>query len=163
MSRPRRRPPCPERGNVLLVGGGGREHALAWKLRQSQRLGDLWLTDGLNAGLQRLGKRCPIEIDLGNAFRVQRWCDRHAIHLIVVGPEGPLTPWIATTNNVGKLVIEDMAPCSITGIEISVKFPELDDFTIEHTIPVPVTTTFKRERVTLEWDRRGIIDPIIED
>ena len=44
-------PPLPERANVLLVGGGGREHAVAWHLRRSPRLGDLWLTDPANAGL----------------------------------------------------------------------------------------------------------------
>ncbi|MHC5003036.1 MAG: phosphoribosylamine--glycine ligase [Planctomycetota bacterium] len=87
--------PCPSRCNVLLIGGGGREHALAWKLAQSSRLGTLWLTDAANGGLRGLGKPCPIAMDPGNAFRVQRWCDEQSIHLVVVGPEAPLAAGIA--------------------------------------------------------------------
>ncbi len=90
MSRRRTSPPLPERANVLLVGGGGREHAIAWKLRRSPRLGRLWLTDPGNAGLSRLGEPCPLGLDFSNMFRLQRWCDRNEIDLVVVGPEGPL-------------------------------------------------------------------------
>lgn len=84
--------PC----NVLLVGGGGREHALAWKLRQSRHLGELWCTDGSgapvrNPGILRFARQAPTdEVTLTNAFRAGRWCDRAGIHLVVIGPEGPL-------------------------------------------------------------------------
>lgn len=82
--------------NVLLIGTGGREHALAWKIRQSPHLGTLWVADGdgnpiRNVGLLRTAREAPPEeTDLSNAFRIQRWCDRETIHLVVVGPEGPL-------------------------------------------------------------------------
>ena len=91
MSKPRAsRQPCPESCNVLLVGGGGREHALAWKLSQSPRLGTLWLTNPENAGLHSYGRACPVAMDVKDAFRMQRWCDTNDIHLVVVGPEVPL-------------------------------------------------------------------------
>ncbi|MHC4990323.1 MAG: phosphoribosylamine--glycine ligase [Planctomycetota bacterium] len=92
MSRPRT---CPSPCNVLLVGGGGREHALAWKLRQSPRLGRLWLTDQANAGLQAIGEPCPVPMDGSNVFRMQRWCDTEGIDLVVVGPEAPLAAGLA--------------------------------------------------------------------
>ncbi|MHC5028645.1 MAG: phosphoribosylamine--glycine ligase [Planctomycetota bacterium] len=82
--------PCPERCNVLLVGGGGREHALAWKMKQSPRLGDLWLTDASNAALAELGTAWPFGDDLSNMFRIRRWCEDQGINLVVVGPEAPL-------------------------------------------------------------------------
>ncbi|UCD75437.1 MAG: phosphoribosylamine--glycine ligase [Phycisphaerales bacterium] len=82
--------PCPKRCNVLLIGGGGREHALAWKLKQSPRLGRLWLTDPSNAGLARLGQPCPHKYDKKDTFRLARWCDKNDINLIVIGPEAPL-------------------------------------------------------------------------
>jgi phosphoribosylamine---glycine ligase len=78
--------PC----NVLLIGTGGREHALAWKLRQSPHLGELWVPGDANAGLAALGRPCPELIDAKQMFRLQRWCDRESIHFVVVGPEGPL-------------------------------------------------------------------------
>lgn len=92
MAKPR---PLPSPCNVLLIGGGGREHALAWKLKQSPHLGELWLSDASNAGLARLGKPCPIAMDVKDVFRMQRWCDTNNIHLVAVGPEAPLAAGIA--------------------------------------------------------------------
>ncbi len=92
MPKPR---PCPSPCNVLLIGGGGREHALAWKLKQSPRLGKLWLSDSTNAGLAALGTPCPVAMDMRETFRMQRWCDTNDIHLVVVGPEAPLAAGIA--------------------------------------------------------------------
>lgn len=82
--------------NVLLLGTGGREHALAWKLRQSPRLGTLWVAEGLgrplrNAGLLGVALPAPPEeVNIGNTFRTQRWCDSQGIDLVVVGPEALL-------------------------------------------------------------------------
>ncbi len=88
-------PACPGTCNILLIGGGGREHALAWKIKQSPRLGKLWLTDPGNGGLARLGQPCPVKIDLPKAFNLVRFCDQQDIHLVVVGPEVPLAEGIA--------------------------------------------------------------------
>lgn len=88
-------PPCPDRVNVLLLGTGGREHAIAWKLRQSPRLGELWVEPGANAGLLALGRPCPEPISMKEAFRLNRWCDRERIGLVVIGPEAPLAAGFA--------------------------------------------------------------------
>ncbi len=85
---------CPSTCNVLLIGGGGREHALAWQLRKSPRLGRLWLSDASNAGLQSLGEPCPVAMDMRDTFRMSRWCEANDIHLVVVGPEVPLAQGI---------------------------------------------------------------------
>jgi phosphoribosylamine---glycine ligase len=89
-------PSLPSPCNVLLIGGGGREHALAWKLKQSRHLGELWVQGDANAGLLSLGRACPEAIDARQAFRLQRWCDRELIHLVVIGPEAPLEQDLAT-------------------------------------------------------------------
>ena len=83
--------PTPDRVNVLLLGTGGRESALAWKLRQSPRLGDLWVQPDANAQLLTLGRPCPEKIDLRGKFHLERWLDRAEVQLVVVGPEGPLS------------------------------------------------------------------------
>jgi phosphoribosylamine--glycine ligase len=87
--------PCPDPCNVLLIGGGGREHALAWKLAQSPALGKLWLTDASNAALAALGEPCPVPLDMKQLFRFQRWCDSEQIHLVLIGPEAPLAAGVA--------------------------------------------------------------------
>ncbi len=78
------------RVNVLLIGGGGREHALAWKLAQSPRLGKLWLTDNANPGLGALGTFVDVPVDIKQIFRLKLFCDKNAIGLVVIGPEEPL-------------------------------------------------------------------------
>ncbi|MBT4523675.1 MAG: hypothetical protein HOC21_01995, partial [Phycisphaerae bacterium] len=83
--------PCPESCNVLLIGGGGREHALAWKLAQSPKLGTLYATDCANGGIAKLATPCPEKWDTSRIYFMTRWCDQHDIDLIVVGPEVPLT------------------------------------------------------------------------
>lgn len=88
-----------EQINVLLVGGGGREHSLAWKLKQSPRCGTLFATpDGMaNPGIAELAKPIDIPWDLKDAFRIQRWCVTNKIGLAVIGPEEPLCAGLADT------------------------------------------------------------------
>ncbi len=73
--------------NVLLIGGGGREHALAWKLKQSAGGVGLFLAPG-NAGMAALGT-C-VALDVSDFAQVAQFCHEHAIELVVVGPEKPL-------------------------------------------------------------------------
>jgi phosphoribosylamine--glycine ligase len=65
-------------------------------MRQSKRLGELWVEPNANAGLLALGRPCPEPIEARQAFRLQRWCERERIALVVVGPEGPLEQDFAT-------------------------------------------------------------------
>ena len=98
-------PSCPGKCNILLIGGGGREHALGWKLKQSPRLGKLWLTDPGNGGLARLGQPCPVKMECADVFRMQRWCDEQHIHLVVVGPEAPLAAGISDALQTEKRMV----------------------------------------------------------
>ncbi|MBX3359033.1 MAG: phosphoribosylamine--glycine ligase [Phycisphaeraceae bacterium] len=84
-----------ERVNVLLVGGGGREHAIAWKLRQSGRLGQLWLTHPENPGLAELGRAADVPIEYDRPFRLQRFCEKERVGLVIIGPEAPLAAGLA--------------------------------------------------------------------
>lgn len=81
--------------NVLLVGGGGREHALAWKLRRSPRVERLFVTHPENPGLASLGEPTDCPFDLEHTFRLDRFCERAGVNLVVIGPEGPLAAGLA--------------------------------------------------------------------
>jgi phosphoribosylamine--glycine ligase len=78
--------------NVLLIGGGGREHALAWKLRQSPLLDILYCAPG-NAGIAEVAK-C-VALDIANHDAVIRFCREKGIALVVIGPEAPLVAGLA--------------------------------------------------------------------
>ncbi|HEV3242023.1 MAG TPA: phosphoribosylamine--glycine ligase [Methyloceanibacter sp.] len=73
--------------NVLLIGGGGREHALAWKLKQSPLLDTLYCAPG-NAGIAELAE--IVMLDVSDHAAVARFCKDKLIGLVVIGPEAPL-------------------------------------------------------------------------
>jgi len=76
---------------VLVIGKGGREHALVWKLAQSPRVERVYCAPG-NAGTARDGVNVPIEV---NEFdKLVRFARKEAVGLTVVGPEGPLAEGI---------------------------------------------------------------------
>ena len=77
---------------VLLIGSGGREHALAWKLRQSPRLDELHAAPG-NPGIAQLGECHPVRAEDGEGLLdLARSLDAD---LVVVGPEAPLVSGVA--------------------------------------------------------------------
>jgi phosphoribosylamine--glycine ligase len=78
--------------NVLLIGGGGREHALAWKLKQSPLLDRLYCAPG-NAGIEAVAD-C-VALDTGDHHAVVRFCREKDVGLVVIGPEAPLVAGLA--------------------------------------------------------------------
>jgi phosphoribosylamine--glycine ligase len=73
--------------NILLIGSGGREHALAWKMAASTELTKLWCAPG-NAGIAREAE-C-IALDVADHAAVIAFCKANKVDLVVVGPEAPL-------------------------------------------------------------------------
>ncbi|EAQ28580.1 phosphoribosylamine-glycine ligase [Erythrobacter sp. NAP1] len=78
--------------NVLLLGSGGREHALAWKLAQSPSLGKLFAAPG-NPGIAEEAE-C-VSLDASDHGAVVSFCRSHEIALVVIGPEAPLVDGLA--------------------------------------------------------------------
>lgn len=72
---------------ILVVGNGGREHALGWSLAQDKRVEKIWFAPG-NAGTEQLGENIPISSS--NIESMGVWAKQHQPDLTVVGPETPL-------------------------------------------------------------------------
>ncbi|MDX2147711.1 MAG: phosphoribosylamine--glycine ligase [Planctomycetota bacterium] len=95
----------PDRVNVLLVGGGGREHALAMKLAASPRLGTLWTTHPENPGIAAVAQPVDVPVHIREIYRLQQFCDRNRVGLVVIGPEEPLAEGFAD-----KLALDGVLP-----------------------------------------------------
>jgi phosphoribosylamine---glycine ligase len=79
--------------NVLIIGKGGREHALAWRVKQSARAEKVFCAPG-NAGTARDGIT-NVPIDHYETDKLQRFCTKEKIGLVVIGPEDPLAAGLA--------------------------------------------------------------------
>lgn len=77
--------------NILIIGSGGREHAFAWKLKQSKRINELFIAPG-NAGTSALGVN--LEIGVSDFKAIKEAVLEHHIDMVVVGPEVPLVEGI---------------------------------------------------------------------
>jgi len=78
--------------NILIIGGGGREHALAWKIAQSPHLDRLFIAPG-NAGTATVGTNVPVGVD--DFQGIKKLVLDQGIDMVVVGPEAPLVNGIA--------------------------------------------------------------------
>jgi len=78
--------------NVLVIGGGGREHALAWALSRSKSVNKVFIAPG-NAGTLKVGQN--VTLNLNNFEEVANFCTNNSVELAVIGPENPLVGGIA--------------------------------------------------------------------
>lgn len=78
--------------NILILGSGGREHAMAWKLKQSKKVKKIFIAPG-NAGTNSVGQNLPVDAD--DFEQIKKVCIENSIDLLLVGPEVPLVEGIA--------------------------------------------------------------------
>jgi len=132
--------------NILILGSGGREHTLAWKINQSKKLDKLFIAPG-NAGTAQIGSN--LDFNVNDFQSVKKAALKHAINMIVVGPEDPLV------NGIHDFIIGDseLQHISIIGpkktgalLEGSKDFSK--QFMERHHIPTAKYKSFTRQ--TLE-------------
>ncbi|MGI9352586.1 MAG: phosphoribosylamine--glycine ligase [Rhizobiaceae bacterium] len=121
--------------NILLIGSGGREHALAWKLSKSPRCFQLYCAPG-NAGIAQ-SAQC-VALDIANHAEVIKFCTKTGIDYVVVGPEAPLVAGLA--DDLEKTGIGVFGPSAYAAqLEGSKGFTK--DLCAEYNIP---TAAYKR-------------------
>src|SRR5262245_15008206 len=87
---------------LLLIGSGGREHALAWKLSQSPRLTKLYAAPG-NPGIGRHAEL--VALDPADHEAVIRFCLEKTVDLVIVGPEVPLVAGLADALDTARIPV----------------------------------------------------------
>jgi len=125
--------------NVLIIGSGGREHAIVWKVRQSSRLKNLYALPG-NPGTAGLAENVS-GILLDDHAAIVEFCKEKQIDLVIVGPEVPLANGIA--DSLSAKGIRCFGPKQAAAqIEASKAFAK--DFMARHHIPTARYATFTR-------------------
>ncbi len=123
---------------ILVVGSGGREHALAWKLSRSPRVSALYCAPG-NAGIEQLARCIPIPAT--DIAALKRFVLSEGIDLTVVGPEAPLA--LGLVNEFRKAKLKVFGPTQgAAQIEASKAFAK--ELMRRHRIPTPQARTFDR-------------------
>ena len=115
--------------NILIIGSGGREHAIAWKVAQSPKLTKLYIAPG-NPGTDFLGDNVALKLDDHSA--IIKLCKEKSIDLVIVGPESPLANGLA--DKLGDAGIKTFGPRKAAAqIEASKSFSK--QFMARHGIP----------------------------
>lgn len=132
--------------NVLLIGSGGREHAIAWKLSQSPLLNQLFIAPG-NAGTSAVGTNVAVN---GNDFEsIKQFVLKNRVDLVVVGPEEPLVRGIHDFFLQDELLknIPVIGPQK-AGAELEGSKDFAKQFMIRHCIPTGAYQTFTKDTLS---------------
>jgi len=132
---------------VLIVGSGGREHAIAWKVAQSPRLAQLFVAPG-NAGTQHAIRNTHnVSITTENAAALVSFCNEQDIDLIIIGPEAPLAAGLADALRANNRLVFGPSQAAAQ-IEASKAFSKA--FMQRHNIPTARFATFTDFRSALK-------------
>ncbi len=135
---------------VLIVGGGGREHALAWKAAQSDKVETVYVAPG-NAGTAHEIKMQNIDIDAGDIDALKSFALEHGIGLTIVGPEVPLVKGIVDDFEAAGLKIFGPSK-GAAQLEGSKAFTK--DFLARHNIPTAAYGNFTDEDEAIAYVRQ---------
>ncbi len=130
---------------ILLLGSGGREHALAWKMLQSSKCEELFVAPG-NAGTAKIAKN--IAVNPNDFEAVKKTVLEHKIDMVVVGPEDPLVKGIVDFFKGDDLVnhIPVIGP-SMKGAQLEGSKDFAKEFLFKHNIPTAAYATFTKDTV----------------
>jgi phosphoribosylamine---glycine ligase len=130
---------------VLVVGGGGREHAIIWKLKQSPVVGRIWCAPG-NGGIARLAECIPADVmDIG---RMVDLAQSLAVDLVVVGPDDPLAAGMVDAME--KAGIRAFGPNrAAAALEASKSFSK--DLMMRYGIPTAAYAAFEDSGAAVDW------------
>jgi phosphoribosylamine--glycine ligase len=132
---------------ILVVGSGGREHALAWKCAQSPRVTEVLVAPG-NAGTAAEPRVRNVPVDAMDLEGLAQLAEREAVQLTLIGPEGPLVAGIVDVFQARGLACfgPTRAPAQLEGSKAFTK-----EFLARHHIPTAAYRTFTRATFDPTW------------
>lgn len=141
---------------ILLLGGGGREHALAWKLAQSPRCGRLYAAPG-NPGIGQVAE-C-VALDPNDPSAVAVWAVAHAVDLVVIGPEAPLAAGVSDACREAQVPVFGPSKAAAM-LEASKAFTKI--LCDEAGVPTAAWSRFSDRAAALAYVRAGPIPVVVK-
>ncbi len=134
--------------NIVVLGSGGREHAIAWALSKSSRCDDLFVIPG-NGGTQSIAQNIT-GIDISDGAAIVGFAHAHDVGLVVVGPEVPLVAGVANTLRDAGIAVfgPDAQGAQLEGSKLASK-----RFMEENNLPTARYATFTEKELALEYVR----------
>ena len=135
--------------NVLIIGGGGREHALGWKVAQNPQVENIFVAPG-NAGTALEPKLTNVAIQVEEIDKLVAFAKENAVELTIVGPEAPLVIGVVDAFRQAGLKIfgPTQAAAQLEGSKAFTK-----DFLARHNIPTAAYANFTEIEPALEYVR----------
>lgn len=131
--------------NILIIGSGGREHTLAWKLKQSSKCKNIYLAPG-NAGTAGIAQNIPLAVD--NFEGIKDLIIEKDIQLVIVGPEAPLV------DGIREYLLEDSRLKNLKivgpgkeGAKLEGSKDYAKQFMVKHGIPTAESKTFHKDEL----------------
>ena len=129
--------------NVLILGSGGREHAFAWKIKQSKQVDKLFIAPG-NSGTQEFGEN--VKISATDFPALEKFVIENKISMVVVGPEDPLVQGVYDYfKSVPELQFVKVIGPSKDAAQLEGSKDFAKQFMIRHGIPTAAYETFTKE------------------
>ena len=131
--------------NILIIGSGGREHTLSWKVKQSKSCDNLYITPG-NAGTAKIGNN--VNLDPNNFEEIKVFTIENNIGLVIVGPEEPLVNGIVDYFNTDPDLkeIKIFGPSKV-GAQLEGSKDFSKNFMFRNDIPCGKSKTFNTENI----------------
>ncbi|MCV6639567.1 phosphoribosylamine--glycine ligase [Candidatus Albibeggiatoa sp. nov. NOAA] len=133
--------------NVLVVGSGGREHALAWKAAQSAQVEKVFVAPG-NAGTALEAKLENVNINVNDVQGLIEFAQNNAVELTIIGPEAPLV--IGIVDEFQQAGLKCFGP-SLQAAQLEGSKTFTKDFLIRHNIPTAAYGTFTDVQTALDY------------
>lgn len=143
--------------NILVIGSGGREHAFAWKIKQSSKCDQLFVAPG-NGGTSDIATN--LDIDVKDFSALKTVIKAHAIDLVVIGPEDPLVNGVVddlkADDSLGGLLIVGPAKNGAI-LEGSKEYSK--DFMMKHGVPTAAAKTFDEHNIEEGYEFLNTLQP----
>jgi Phosphoribosylamine-glycine ligase len=133
--------------NILVIGQGGREHAIAWKLQKSEKVTEVFVAPG-NGGTELEARCTNVDISSDDFPMIKSFVEQNSIELVVVGPEDPLVNGIKDYLSDSNVLVfgPDAKGAQLEGSKIFSK-----EFLFENNIPTGEAEFFSSSNKALDY------------